>query len=411
METDHRDHLGLAALVPLLTDGVVTLRAHHAEDVDAILEQCLDADAQRWTTVPRGYTREDAEGFTDRARAAWGDPRGNRLWAIEAVLDEDSGTPSYAGAVDLRPGEARTTASIGYALHPRARGAGVMARAVRLLAAHVFETGPWGTPVSRIHWRAIVGNWGSRRVAWATGFTFHGVVPESHVDPDDPERALDSWHASLGRDDALTPVAPWLEAVVIEGDGLRLRPWRAEDIDAIEERHDPEHWMPGRSTLGRDMFPAWLARRHELMAEASGVDWCVADTATDRALGGVTVFSRSGPLTGDVGELGYQLFPSARGRHVARRAAALAISHALAPRDRGGLGLRRLVSETAADNVASNRVLMANGFVSFGREHDVDPLPGAAWGDALYWERLTPPNRPGPGSGGGHPGLRSTGPG
>jgi RimJ/RimL family protein N-acetyltransferase len=123
------------------------------------------------------------------------------------------------------------------------------------------------------------------------------------------------------------------------------------------------------------------------MAEGTAIDWCVADLATDRALGGVTVFSRGGAIT-DAAELGYQFFPSARGRGAAKEAARLAVAHALAPTSEGGLGLRRLVAETAADNEASNAVLRSVGFVEFGREHAVDRRADGRWGDGLYWELL-----------------------
>jgi RimJ/RimL family protein N-acetyltransferase len=146
--------------------------------------------------------------------------------------------------------------------------------------------------------------------------------------------------------------------------------------------------MPSRSVLGREMFPAWLERRRELMAIGTGIEWCIADLETDRALGSAVLFSRDGSLTGDVAEVGYQLLPSARGRGVAKAAARLVIDHALAPTDAGGLGLRRLVAETAADNAASNGVLEANGFAVWGREHLVDELPDGSYGDGLHWELL-----------------------
>lgn len=373
-------------VVPLLTDGVVTLRAHRASDTEAIFEQCVDPAMQRWTQVPAGYSRADAAGFVERAAARWNDPKDQRQWAIEWL---EGGQPRFAGSLDLRPGAGPDTASIGFGLHPAARGAGVMARALRLAATHAFEDGPWGRPIDRLHWAAVVGNWASRRVAWATGFTFHGVLPGTHpntIDPDGP--ALDTWHASLAAGDPMEPQVPWLTPKPLADDSIRLRPWRPADVDALEERNDPAHWMPSRSVLGREMFPAWLERRQELMATGMGVEWCVADRATDRALGSVVLFGRQGPLTGDVAELGYQLLPSARGRGVAKAAARLVIAHALAPAADGGLGLRRLVAETAADNAASNGVLEANGFSVWGREHLVDELPDGSYGDGLHWELL-----------------------
>lgn len=376
-------------VVPTLTDGVVTLRAHRASDTEAVYEQCTDPDMQRWTMVPAGYTRVDAEGFVDRAAAAWEQPNGMRQWAIEWL---DGEQPRFAGSLDLRPGAGPDTASFGFGLHPAVRGHGVMTRAVRLAATHAFEGRPWGRPIGRLHWAAVAGNWASRRVAWATGFTFHGTLPGTHPNTlEEGGPALDTWHASLAAGDPMEPQLPWFEPNTLHGNGIRLRPWRATDIDAIEERRDPAHWMPPGSVLGREMFPAWLERRLELMAAGSGVEWCITDAATDRSLGGAVLFNRQGPLTGDVAELGYQLFPSARGRGVAKTAARLIIEHALAPRAAGGLGLRRLVAETAADHLASSRVLEANGFRVYGREHAVDALPDGTYGDGLHWELLPTP--------------------
>ncbi|MDN5790288.1 MAG: GNAT family N-acetyltransferase [Micrococcales bacterium] len=373
--------------VPVLTDGVVTLRGHSMGDVDAIQEQCRDPEMLRWTTVPRGYTRQDASDFVQHTRDEWASTdAGNRYWAIEAV---GGGRPRFVGTIDLRLGESASTAFVGYGLHPAARGRGLMTRAVRLAAGHAFDHGLWGTPVRRIHWRAIVGNWSSRRVAWATGFTAHGTLPETLVNPANRGGpALDAWHASLATGVEMVPGAPWFEPAHLQGNGVRLRPFREEDRDAIEERGDPDHWMPGWSVLRRESFDAWLLRRRTFMAEGQSIEWCVADSATDRALGTVTVLTRGVPMTGDTAELGYQLNPSARGRGVMREAARLAVDFALRPAAEGGLGLRRLVAEAAADNAASNRVLESAGFMLFGREHAVDALPDGSYADALHWELL-----------------------
>ena len=376
-----------AAPAPILTDGTLTLRPHTPADEGGIVEQSTDEQSQRWTTVPRHYTRADAIAFLEHIASQWKDPRGVRYWALEVTAAD--GRPRFGGTIDLRPGEAWDHASIGFGLHPAARGRGAMSRAVRLVATHAFEDGPWGRPLGRIHWRAIAGNWGSRRVAWATGFTFHGTLPGTHPNVQDPSGpALDCWHASLAAGEPMHPRVPWLEPVVLEKGGIRLRAFRESDVDALEERNDPEHWFPQRSLLHPETFDAWLARRRELMASGSAVEWAIADAATDRILGGVAVFVLTGTLTGDVAELGYQLVPSARGKGAMKAACRLAISHAFRAREDGGLGLRRLVAETAADNAASNGVLRAVGFTEFGREHATDPLPDGTYADALHWELL-----------------------
>lgn len=375
--------------MPVLTDGTVILRAHADDDVEAIVEQCTDPQSLRWTAVPRGYTVEDARAFVEHIRSEWTLPDGIRYWAIEWL---DGDRPRFGGTIDLRPGESPLTASVGFGLHPGARGRGAMVRAVRLVAQHAFDQGPWGRPLARIHWRAIAGNWGSRRVARATGFTFHGTVPDSLFDPTDRTGSvLDAWIGSLAASDEQRPRAPWHVAPVLEGAAVRLRPWRDDDGLALPDQRpdDPGHWVPEGASLTRSGFDAWVMRKRLLSADGHGVDWCIADAATDRALGSVALFSQGGPLIGDDAELGYQVVPEGRGRGVAAEAARLALRHGMAPRDEDGLGLRRVVAITAADNVASSRVLERTGFREFGREHAVDPLPGGGFADVVHWELIS----------------------
>jgi RimJ/RimL family protein N-acetyltransferase len=380
----------LAELVPVLSDGTVRLRAHSPGDAAAIVEQCVDEASTRWTTAPRAYTKQNAVDFITRIGEEWNDPCSHRRWAIEVTGPD--GEPRFGGTIGVRPAGSGDDASIGYGLHPSARGRGTMSRAVRVLAAHAFGHGPWGRPLARIHWRAIAGNWASRRVAWATGFTFHGTLTGTHRNRMDPEGpGLDSWHGSLGVGDPMGPKIPWFEPPDLAGRVIRLRPWRDEDIDGIEARDgDPGHWIPSHAVLGKEMFPRWLLAGRLRMSEGTAIEWCIADTETDRVLGAAVLFSRFGPMTGDVAELGYQLNPSARGRGAGKEAARLAVTYATTAKSDGGLGLRRLVAETAADNAASNKILTSVGFAPFGREHEVDPLPDGTYGDGLHWEWLRP---------------------
>jgi hypothetical protein len=81
--------------VPVLTDGVVTLRAHRIEDAIGVFEQCTDPVSQKWTTVPIPYSHEHARSFvTERVPAAW--ESGAWMFAVEA---DDRGTPRFCGTV------------------------------------------------------------------------------------------------------------------------------------------------------------------------------------------------------------------------------------------------------------------------------------------------------------------------
>ncbi|WP_338748268.1 GNAT family N-acetyltransferase [Janibacter alittae] len=186
----------------------------------------------------------------------------------------------------------------------------------------------------------------------------------------------------------MAPRTPWVVPADLHGEGVRLRPLRDDDL-AIAEPHDhPAHHLPAHAVPTPETFDEWVLRRRESVALGMSMVWCITDPADDEPLGEVLVFVRSGHLAeGGTAELGYTVRPSARGRGLAREAARSAAAHALQPTARGGLGLRRLVAETAADHAASNRVLTAAGFTVWGRERAAD-APDGSVGPALHWERL-----------------------
>ncbi len=376
--------------VPVLSDGVVTLRAHRRSDVDAIVEQTSDPEMVRWTSVPRPYRKADALRRLKAIKEGWESPTGTRHWAIEWT-PEGENAPRYAGTVDLRPRAARV-ADIGFGLHPDARGEGLMARAVRLACQHAFVEGLGDGPIERVHWGAVVGNFASRRVAWATGFVQHGTIPRmagpAYPTPDGRLEARDHWVASLAPRVPMVPQTRWLDVPVLEGEGIRLRPWRDDDADWSEPLDGPTHHMPAGAAPDDLTFDHWLLVRRERSADGTGIVWCIADAATDQPLGACLVFDNPGPM-GDFGaELGYFLFPSARGRGAATMAGELAIEHAFAPRAEGGLGLTRLTAVTAGDNLASNAVLERLGFLRWGVEHETDLLPNGEHAHAFHWELL-----------------------
>ena len=367
--------------VPTLTDGVVRLRAHSEADVDRIVEQCTDPLSLRWTQVPRDYTPDMAREWVTEIAQGW-DGDGDRLWAIEEVAGADDTQGRFLGSIDLRPREAGR-AEVGYGLHPDARGRGVMARALRLVCQYWFDAGG-----QRVDWHAERGNFASWAVARAAGFTFVTTLPE-HVAHGEGG-LVDAWFASLGRDDTMEPHDEWVTPPVLEADGIRLRPWRDEDRASVEEPNHPSHHAPERAIPTALTWDDWIQRRRLFMARGASVNWCIADAATDTALGEALVFVHDGTLAGgDTAELGYYLYPSARGRGAAKVAARLAVEHAFAPRDAGGLGLRRLVAETAADNAASNAVLESVGFTRWGHEAAAT-APDGSVGPADHWDLLAP---------------------
>lgn len=358
--------------VPLLADDVVTLRAHRHDDVDGIVEQCTDAESIAWTMVPVPYGREHALHWVDVVVPAGWATGTDLHFAVEA-------DGRFAGSVGLRP-EAHGPAEVAYGLHPAARGRGVTARALRLLLDWAFDE----RGHSVVTWRAHVGNWASRRVAWSAGFRFGPTIPRMLVQRGERH---DAWTGWIAADDTREPKCRWLEAPVLQTDTLRLRRWREEDADRLVEASNDarlRRFLP-HSPIPRThaQVPAYLLRLHQTAAEGSRLCWCVADRLTDTAMGNVTLFN----LEPDhCAQVGYWAHPKARGRGVLTEAVRRVTDWALAPAPRG-FGLRRLYLLTAVSNTASRRVAEQAGFTHVGTERSAAPL-GTEYDDNAVYDRL-----------------------
>jgi len=146
--------------VPLLRDTELTLlpwrEVESLPGVRAdIIASCNDPDMVRWTTVPHPYTPEHADDFLAVV------PEGVERWAY--VVDV-----RYSGNIELRPGGV-----LGYSTAPWARGQGLTARALRLVAAHAYTQG-----LRRLELHIAVDNAASRRMAEKAGFTYDGLLPD-----------------------------------------------------------------------------------------------------------------------------------------------------------------------------------------------------------------------------------------
>ena len=343
--------------VPVLTDGVVTLRAHGEDDVPGVLEQSTDPVSRAWTTVPVPYTRDDAKRFVrDAMPGGW---LSDQEWGFAVTYDG-----GYAATVSLRnEGEGR--AEIAYGSHPRIRGTGAMERALRLLLDWGF--GEDGPGLDTVVWWANRGNWPSRRLAWRLGFTTDATL-RSWL----PQRGelLDAWAGTLLRTDERRPRNPWPDAPTIESPRRPLRLRRARDGDAARRTEacaDPltAHWL-GDTPQPYDCMhaEAFLVAAAERRALGEALHLVAADSADDRLLGLVGLTSID-PVLGSA-ELGFWVHPDARGHGVATEATRLAIRHALLPDDEGGLGLVRVTARAAVGNDASLAVLRHVGMRHVG---------------------------------------------
>ncbi|GAB3992272.1 GNAT family N-acetyltransferase [Nocardioides marmoraquaticus] len=364
---------------PLLTDGVVTLRAHREDDVRRVLEQCEDPEMQRWTTVPVPYTLDDAKTFVRHlVPGGW---ESDRSWEF-AVTARDGDEELFVGSMGLVDrGGGR--AEIGYGTHPAARRRGLTERAARLLLAWGFAE----RDLQVVDWFAYRGNWASRRLAWRLGFD---VVP-GRCWSEQRGTQVASWYGSLVAGEEMSPRHPWFDVPVLRGDGVTLRPLAERDLPRIvETRSDPvlQHWLQGpRDTAPHTLesHADFLDSRHEPVAAGTGLAWTVADPVTDVYLGQVTLF---GVQHRREAELAYWAHPDARGRGVTGSAVRLALRHCFVPWEDGGLGLRRLYADAADGNTASQRLLVAAGFREVGRKRADTLLGDGRWADSLLYDLL-----------------------
>lgn len=151
-----------------LTDGVVTLRRFDPGDDARIVEACSDPETARFIPlVPAPYTQSDAEAYrrlADELRA-----EGGRIPLAVA----DAETDVLVGSIELRLGE---VGSIGYWVHPEARGRGLATRALVLLSRWALAEGG----VERLELTTHPENVASQRVAEKAGFVREGTL-RSHI--------------------------------------------------------------------------------------------------------------------------------------------------------------------------------------------------------------------------------------
>ncbi|HET7735239.1 MAG TPA: GNAT family N-acetyltransferase [Nocardioidaceae bacterium] len=339
--------------VPVLTDGLVTLRAHREDDIPSVVEQCQDPHMARWTSVPQPYSPDDAKTWIRHVV-----PEG---WETETCFEfalEHAGV--FAGSAALRPrGDGR--AEIGYGVHPSFRRRGVMARALRLLV----EWGFTARDLETITWSAFTGNWPSRRLAWRLGFSLHGPVEKWVAQRGELQ---DAWVGVLRREDPREPRHPWYDAPTVVGPSVVLRAIHHGDAVRVAEAFSDETsqaWLRVPATYSEEEAHGYVEERRGLMADGKAVYWTVADPQTDDVLGAVMLFNIE---PGKDAELGYWMHPDARGRGTTVEAARLAVRHAFVPEEDGGLGLARLTAYAGVGNAPSVGVIDRLGFTRYGVE-------------------------------------------
>ena len=363
--------------VPTLTDGVVTLRAHRESDVDAMVEQSVDPDSVEWTRVPVPYAREDAVGYLGVLAEGW---RSGREFAFAV---ETADVP-FAGSVSLRTYEEPGVAELAFGLHPAARGRGVCSRAVKLLLDWGFRR------FELVVWIAHVGNWGSRRVAWANGFSFDGTIARF---AERRGERFDAWIGSLRAEDDRTPKHPWHVAPVLDSARLRLREVRESDADRFGEsiRDERSKHFAGRVRAVRMIDDGAAMVRRILLAQAAGerYDWTITEPHRDVMIGHIQLFDLDG-LDETEAKFGYSVHPDSRGKGVVREALATVTEWAFRSVAEGGLGKRRLTLTTAMSNSASRYAAEQAGFEHVATEPAAFTTGEDGFDDMATYARVNP---------------------
>lgn len=163
------DTLDVQPILPF-TDGVVTLRRQHPDDLEAHLA-AVDADQMRWLWEPG--QRELYEAMAPE------DQRAHQLRHLTASHDSFGPGPKWCWSVDLADARyvayvdcdlanaqvPEGAANISYACSPAYRGRGYTSRAVRLVCGFLRQR----TDAREAHLLVDVENVASLRVARAVG--------------------------------------------------------------------------------------------------------------------------------------------------------------------------------------------------------------------------------------------------
>lgn len=240
----------------------------------------------------------------------------------------------------------------------------------------------------QLRWTGRVGDNAARRLAWATGFTMEGTARGEWVGEDGLE---DAWAGSLLVDDVRAPRTRWLETPTVRADTVVLRQIAAADGPRyVQTNLDPDSlvWL-GTIPMARtaEEFDHSLRTSQVGPSLGSDVSWTIADAASDRYLGTVSLFDLLGMDHGTA-EVGYRTHPDARGRGVVTQALRLLVEHAFRPVEHDGLGLDRLRLGAGDGNLASQRVARSCGFRQTGVDRSCYDRPDGSVVDLVRFDLL-----------------------
>ncbi len=166
------------------TDGVVRIRRHRRDDVDAVYEAAYESIAEVGRWLPwchHDYRREETAEWIAGRIAAW-----DLGEAYEFVIEE-VGSGRVLGGVgvnNINPGH--RSANLGYWVRTSAAGRGVATAAARLAARFALQE----VGLSRVYILADVENLPSQRVAEKAGALREGVLRNALVLRGEPRDAV-----------------------------------------------------------------------------------------------------------------------------------------------------------------------------------------------------------------------------
>ncbi|GAC66723.1 GNAT family N-acetyltransferase [Gordonia soli] len=367
-------------VVPVLTDGTVTLRAHRTEDIPGIVEMARDPESLRWTSMPTPYGPGDAEGFVRTVVQRGWDEGTAQGWAIEHEGE-------FAGNLDLRGSP--PASEIGYILHPAHRGRGVMGRAVDVALDHAFGAGGF----SVITWRAPEGNVASLRVAHSRGFRLTAAVADGIELRDG---LSDAWYGSIHAGDLRRPRTTW-HSSDIDLERLRLRPVQESDDQRIRETLDDprssRRSAPLRSSPS-GIGDAARDRHHRWWTAARGEtwSWVVADRDSDVYLADIALVGID-DVTGT--EIAFGVHPDAHGRRILPEVIPEVVRAAV-----DSLGVRRLTMFAAESDHDGIEAAESAGFRICGVQRRAAPV-SHGFEDLIGYDLLRSDIRQEPVNGGG----------
>ena len=393
LATDDRAEQRLnPATVPVLETERLRLRPWRETDVPGPDEGPDEASVR---FMPAG-AHPDAAAFSEWLRTRRAQMEGGETvsWC---VADKDS-DHCLGNALLFRMGpvSGRFQAEVGYWLHPTGRGRGAIPEALDAVIEHAFapvEEG--GLGLVRLHAATDLDNTASQAVLERVGFQQWGTDRQAYR-RSSGELADGAYFELLATDDRIDQRArprTRVTEVTLQGERLRLRPWHDDDASRVVEACREErtrHWL---STLPcpytEEDAASYLSLCRAHASSGTGLFLAMADPRDDRCIGSLAVMNMN--LTSEdptTGEIGYWTHPDARGRGVMTEAVHRIVRHAFAPKEDGGLGLRRLVLRAAAGNAASQHVAETNGFVRTGVQRQAERLGDGSYDDLVDYDLL-----------------------